>query len=278
MRIANSKWVSLLAVMITIAGCKEEETATVADSDSVTPAAVVTQPISYSIVAEYPHDITAYTEGLQYVDGNLYEGTGQYGKSDLRKLDLKTGKVLQQVKLDARYFGEGITVLNGKIYQLTYKEKTGFVYDQKSMKQLQTFSFDNNEGWGMTTDGTNLIYSDGTDKLYFMDPINLKVVKTLAVKDQYGPVLNINELEYIKGFVYANQWQEDVIMKIDIKTGQVVAAADMRNLRGQTNIPAPTGNDLEPEVMNGIAYDSINNRIFITGKNWPKLFEVKLDN
>ncbi len=235
-------------------------------------------PIPYSIIAEYPHDSKAYTEGLQFVDGFMYESTGQYGESVLRKTDLQTGKVLQEHKLDAKYFGEGMTVLNGKIYQLTYREKTGFVYDQKTFKQLQTFSIPNIEGWGMTNDGTNLIYSDGTDKLFFLDPNTLKEVKQLEVKDQYGPVVYINELEYINGYIYANQWKTEFIMKIDPKTGHVVGGCDLNSLRGQTNIPAMTEDEEAPEVMNGIAYDKAANRIFITGKNWPKLFEIKLDN
>lgn len=178
-----------------------------------------------------------------------------------------------------KYFGEGLTVLNNKIYQLTYHEKTGFVYDLATLKQLQTFSFSNNEGWGMTNDGTNLIYGDGTSYLYYMDPATFREVRRIQVHDSYGPVESINELEYIKGYIYANQWQTDNIYKID-STGKVVGRADLSTLRERTGIPPLEAANTQgaPEVLNGIAYDAENNRIFVTGKYWPKLFEIRLDN
>ncbi|MBS1771337.1 MAG: glutaminyl-peptide cyclotransferase [Bacteroidetes bacterium] len=262
-------------------GCNDDSKPASGDKNNASQdnsEAAMPKMINFSVVAEYPHDAKAFTEGLEYVDGVLYESAGQYEKSDIRKTELQTGKVLQQQKLDAKYFGEGITVLNDKIYQLTYKEKTGFVYDKKTMKLMQTFMFPNAEGWGMTNDGTNIIYSDGTDVIYYMDPATFKQVKTVSVTNQYGPLTNINELEYINGYIYANIWQADVIVKIDPNTGKVVAMADLANLRQQTGIPAPSANEDAPEVMNGIAYDKKGNRIFITGKNWPKLFEIKLDN
>jgi glutamine cyclotransferase len=254
-------------------GKTPETEKTVTDTTSVT----VPNIISYQIVKEYPHDGTAYTEGLQFVDGYLYESTGRYGKSDIRKTDLE-GKILQQQKMEAKYFGEGLTVLGGKIYQLTYREKTGFVYDQKTFKLLQTFSMSTAEGWGMTTDNTYLIYGDGGTDLHFLDPATLKEVKHITVTDQYGAVENVNELEYIKGSIYANQWQTDLILKIDPNTGKVVGHADLSDLRRRAGIPASSNDESAPEVMNGIAYDAKTNRIFITGKNWPKLFEIKLDN
>ncbi|MEZ5018381.1 MAG: glutaminyl-peptide cyclotransferase [Flavipsychrobacter sp.] len=234
--------------------------------------------ISYQLVNQYPHSPYAYTEGLQFVDGYLYEGTGQFGTSILTKNELETGKVLQQHKLENKYFGEGITVMGDKIYQLTYQAKTGFVYDKKTFKLLKTFSFDSKEGWGMTNDSTHIIYGDGTDQLYFLDPETLQKVKTIKVVDRYGPVSFINELEYIKGYIYANQWQTELILKIDPATGYVVGRADLKTLRQRTGIPAVSNNERAPEVLNGIAYDSKENRIFVTGKNWPKLFEIKLDN
>lgn len=280
------KKISLYAALMlamTISACKDNDKPA-EDTTAVTeqPATNVPAPkqIPFSLVTEYPHDATAFTEGLQMVDGVLYESTGQYGSSDVRKVALATGKVLQKQAMDAQYFGEGITVLNGKLYQLTYKEKTGIVYDAKTLKQLQTFSYPNAEGWGMTNDGTNLIYSDGSDELFFIDPVSFKEVKRIQVKDQYGTVTRINELEYIKGYIYANQWQADLIYKIDPATGNVVGIADLRNLRQQTGILAlgQATDETQPEVMNGIAYDAASNKIYITGKNWPKLFEVKLDN
>lgn len=278
----SSKHISIitaLAFVYFFTSCNNNESASETPA-STEPANTIAAPASipYTLIAEYPHDNTAFTEGLQYADGSLYESTGQYGKSDLRKTDLKTGKVLQQQKLDAKYFGEGITVLNDKIYQLTYREKTGFVYDQKTLKQIQTFSYPNEEGWGMTNDGTNIIYSDGSDKLFFLDPNTLKEVKHIDVKDQYGQLFYINELEYINGYIYANQWKTDAIYKIDPKTGNVVGMINLKELRTQTGIPQPSADETAPEVMNGIAYDATGNRIFITGKNWPKIFEVKFDN
>lgn len=270
----------LLALMA--GACKDGDKTPEETTAPEQPASNVPAPaqIPYTLVTEYTHDNAAFTEGLQMVDGMLYESTGQYGSSDVRRVDLQSGKVLQKQAMDAKYFGEGITVLNGKIYQLTYKEKTGIVYDAKTLKQLQTFSYPNAEGWGMTNDGTNLIYSDGTDELFFIDPATFKEVKRIQVKDQYGTVTRINELEYIKGFIYANQWQADLIYKIDPATGNVVGIADLRNLRQQTGILGlgEATDETQPEVMNGIAYDAKNNKIYITGKNWPKLFEVKLDN
>lgn len=272
-----------LCVLLCLNACKNRtetsDTTAPADSSSNSTASSAPAVISYQIVNEFPHDPAAFTEGLQFVDGYLYESTGQYGKSDLRKTDLKTGKVLQQHKLDNRYFGEGIAVLNGKIYQLTYREKTGFIYDKATLKQLGTFSFSANEGWGMTTDGTHLVYSDGSDIIYFIDPATFKEVKHISVTDQYGKVSNINELEFINGSIYANQWQANNILKIDPATGKVIGQADLQSLRSRTGIPEPDpNNENAPEVMNGIAYDAQNNRIFITGKNWPKLIEIKLDN
>ena len=240
---------------------------------SNTPAA-----ISYDIINEYPHDPTAFTEGLEYKDGYLYESTGQYGSSDIRKVDLKTGKVLQSTGMGAEFFGEGLTILNGKIYQLTYREGKGFIYDLKTLKQERTFHFNTAEGWGMTNNGAYLIFDDGTNVLHYIDPTTFKEVKTLAVTDEHGPVNNINEPEMIHGFIYANQWQTDLLLKIDTTTGHVVGRADLGNLRQRAGIPPPSGKRNGPDVLNGIAYDATTNRIFITGKNWPKLFEIKLDN
>ncbi len=270
---------ALTAFTVSCGSRKEPATETAIDTTASVP---LPDMIQYTLVAVYPHDPMAFTEGLEYIDGNLYESTGTYGQSDLRKTDVKTGKVLQSHKLDNKYFGEGITVLNDKIYQLTYKEKTGFIYDLKTMKPLGTFSFDAAEGWGMTNDGTSLIYGDGTSNIYYVDPNTFQKTKTLQVKDNYGTVSNINELEYINGYIYANQWETNLVLKIDPKTGRVVAQANLSGLHQQGNIPDISNRDTQdpyaPDVMNGIAYDAAGNRIFVTGKYWPKLFEIKLDN
>jgi glutaminyl-peptide cyclotransferase len=235
--------------------------------------------IPFQVVKEYPHDTTAFTEGLQYIDGKLYESTGNYGESDIRIVNISTGKPELKKTLEDKYFGEGLTVLNGKAYQLTYQEKTGFVYDAKTLKLEKTFTFNQGEGYGLTNDGKNLILSTGSSNLYFLNPSSLQETSRIGVTDQYGPVPNINELEYIKGYVYANQWLTNNILKIDPASGRVVGKADLTSLRSKIGIPEMnqlTGEG--PEWLNGIAYDSASNKIYITGKLWPKLLEVKLDN
>lgn len=277
----NNKYPFLFVTLMALLVCSCGNDTT---NDKEQPVETSSEPsfvpamIPYQLINKYPHDNTCYTEGLQYVNGFLYESGGLYGKSDIRKTDLQTGKILQQKKLDARFFGEGITIMNGKMYQLTYRERTGFVYDLATMKQLQTFSYKADEGWGMTNDGTHIIFSDGTDKLHFIDPATFAEVKLLSVSDQYGKVSLINELEYINGFIYANQYETDLLLKIDTATGKVVAQSDLRNIRRQAGIPENTNTEGQPEVLNGIAYDAKENRIFITGKNWPYLLEIKLDN
>lgn len=241
-------------------------------------ATIVTRKIPYTLLKQYPHRADAYTQGLQYVDGYMYECTGHYGQSHLYKYELETGKILKEYKLDDKYFGEGLTVLGDKIYVITWREKTGLIFDKETFQPAGSFSLETSEGWGLTNDSTHLVYSDGTPYLYFLDPATFKEVKKVEVRDQYGPVGNINELEYINGYVYANKWETEFILKIDPNTGHVVGQADLRNIRTQAGIPARSYNEAQPEVMNGIAYDKPGNRIFITGKNWPKILEIKLDN
>jgi glutaminyl-peptide cyclotransferase len=223
----------------------------------------------YEIVNTFPHDPGAFTEGLVYTDGVLYEGTGLRGESTLRRVDLETGKVLQLYSLPPNYFGEGITVWDDRIIQLTWQERTAFAYDKDSFALLHTF-YRPTEGWGITHDGTRLIMSDGTATLYFLDPESLEEIGRVQVYDNQGPVTMLNELEYVRGQVYANVWLTNRIAIIDPWTGQVTAWIDLEGL-------------LEPEdyrqgtdVLNGIAYDSEGDRLFVTGKRWPKLFEIKL--
>lgn len=247
-------------------------------ADTTVAPSNVPAVMTYDVVNEFPHDTGAFTEGLEYHDGFLYESTGQYKHSDVRKVDLKTGKVVASTRMDARYFGEGLTVLNGKIYQLTYREGKGFVYDAATLKQEASFTFNAPEGWGMTNNGVYLIFDDGTNVFHFIDPKTFKEVRQLAVTDEHGPVNEINEPELIRGYIYANQWRTDNILKIDTSTGHVVARADLSGLRQRVGIPPLTRDPRGPEVMNGIAWDAAGNRIFITGKNWPKLLEIRLDN
>ena len=235
--------------------------------------------ISYQLVKVYPHDGHCYTEGLQYINGHLLESAGNYTKSDIRISDLTTGNVIKKKTLEDKYFGEGCTQLGDKIYQMTYRENTCFVYDT-TFKKIGQFGYNFGQGWGMTTNGHQLIISNGGNNLYFMDPATFKEIKRLGVTNQYGPVAQINELELIKGYIYANVYQTEKIIKIDTATGKVVGEANLSGIRSQNGIPElrDAQEEYAPEVMNGIAYDSAQNRIFITGKHWPKLFEIKLDN
>jgi glutamine cyclotransferase len=234
--------------------------------------------MSWDIVKEYPHDAAAFTEGLEWYNGLFYESSGQYKQSDIRRSDPVTGKPLLVKKTDPRFFAEGLTVMNGKVYQITYKEGKCMVYNAATLQLERTITFPVAEGWGMTNNGTHLIFDDGTNTLHFVEPGSFKEVKQIKVRDEKGPVNEINELEMINGYIYANQWKTDWILKIDTATGRVVARADLSTLRQRGGIPAMSSKRNSPEVMNGIAWDKRTNRIFVTGKFWPKLFEVKLDN
>ena len=224
---------------------------------------------AYEIVETYPHDPKAYTQGLVFHDGMLYESAGQYGSSSLRKVELKKGKVKKKLDVPGQYFAEGMTILNGKIYQLTWQQGKGFIYDLEDFKLESEFAYDG-EGWGLTTDGQSLILSDGTDRLRFMDPATFRVVRTVSVVNGQQPLSDINELEYIHGEIYANVWKMDKIARIDPRTGHVLAWIDLVGLR-----PEETLSNSE-NVLNGIAYDSAHDRLYVTGKRWPKLFEIRI--
>ena len=237
------------------------------------PQQVITY--NYEVVNTYKHDPEAFTEGLQFYNGFLYESTGGYQKdpfsSSLRKTDLETGKVLQNFDLAGEYFGEGLTIIGGKIYQLTWKEKTCFVYDLATFKLLKEFKFDG-DGWGMTNDGKNIIMTDSTHVLRFFDPETFQVVKTLPVFDAKGqPLMAINELEYIKGEIWSNIWMKNTIVRIDPATGKLLGTIDLSKLVNE----AQKDYD-KADVLNGIAYDEATDRIFVTGKLWKKLYEIKV--
>ncbi|MCC9076139.1 glutaminyl-peptide cyclotransferase [Litorilinea aerophila] len=238
-----------------------------------TPAGAVsgagTPVYGYRVVNVYPHDPNAFTQGLVFFDGFLYEGTGLRGRSSLRKVELESGQVLQQVDLPDQYFGEGIALWEDRIFQLTWQARVGFVYDRESFSLLEEFAYAT-EGWGLTQDGTHLIMSDGTANLYFLEPTTLEVVRQVEVRDGAQPVTRLNELEYVEGEIYANIWQTDRIARIDPASGQVVAWVDLAGLLP----PADRGQPVD--VLNGIAYDSEAKRLFVTGKLWPKLFEIEL--
>ena len=225
------------------------------------------QTYQAEVVNVYPHDSNAFTQGLAFADGNLYEGTGQRGQSALRLLDLETGELLQRKNLERRYFGEGITILDDKIYQLTWVSNVGFVYDKESFTQLSSF-YVPGEGWGLTHDGENLIVSDGTSYLRFLDTETLSEVKRIQVTDDIGPVNNLNELEYINGEIWANIWYQDYIVRIDPDSGAVNSRVELTGLyTARRNIDA---------VLNGIAWDADNERLFVTGKLWPSLYEIEV--
>jgi glutamine cyclotransferase len=228
--------------------------------------------LNYAVVKTYPHDTTSFTEGVLFYKGGLYESTGDYGKSKLLKVNLATGKAEKEVSLDTRNFGEGISILNDTIYQLTYKEHIVFVYDMnfKKLRELY-FDMDTHQGWGMTTDGTNLIASDGSSTLYYFNN-SFQRLKTINVTDAGTPVPNLNELEWIDGFIYANQWQYPNIYKIDPTTGNVVAKADFSDLVNEVRSKNPNY-----DFFNGIAYDPSTKKIYVTGKNWPQMYEVKFE-
>jgi len=237
---------------------------------NTTPPSNEPAAMPFTITNQFPHDTSTYTEGLEFHDHNLYESGGQYGNSKLVSVDLNTGKDIKKIPLEKKYFGEGITILNNKIYQMTWKEKTCFVYDAKTFAKLKTFTYDG-EGWGMTNNGKQIIMSDGSNNLTFRDPETFKVLSIVGVTDNNGPVANINELEYINGYILANVWQTDVIIKIDPESGRVLGKADFSGTKEKY---FPEALD-KAEVLNGIAYDSTTKRLFITGKYWPKIFEVK---
>lgn len=217
------------------------------------------------VVNSYPHDVHAFTQGLVFYDGFLYESTGLYGNSSLRCVDLETGQVLKIYHLPGEFFAEGITIFDDKIIQLTWREHKGFVYNRSSFELIDEFSY-STEGWGITSDGQRLIMSDGSAKLYFLDPQTFEKIGEVEVLDNGKPISKLNELEYVNGYVYANVWYETKIAIIDVNRGKVTAWINCSDVKATY-----CGN-----VLNGIAYDTENNRLFITGKFWNQLFEVKL--
>lgn len=237
--------------------------------ESTEPTAKSVPVLSYSVVGAQPHDTSYFTEGLEFYNGNLLESTGNYGPSKLVKIDPATGKIIQQVNLSKEYFGEGITVLHDTLYQLTYKEHIVNVYTAKDFKKIKELPL-NPEGWGMTNDGKNLIASDGSSNLYFYEPQTFRLLRVQAVTENDAPAVNINELEYINGYIYANQWQYNYILKIDPSNGQVVAKMDLTDLVNKVKAKDP-----HADVLNGIAYNPVTKKVYVTGKYWPELYEIQ---
>lgn len=270
-----------VAMLFTLMACNSNTPDT--GGNAVEPAPPL---IGFSVINTYPHDTGFYTEGLEFHDGTLYESSGA-GSADAEGqkppypsafgvADLKTGKVDRKVTLDNNvFFGEGITFMNGKIYQLTWQNHVGYIYDAKTFKKLQEFSYPG-EGWALTHDSTHLIMSDGSSNLQFIDPAtigtNLKAQSIVGVTDNNGPVPNVNELEYINGFIYANQYTTNYILKIDPSNGKVVGKLDLSSLEAEAKKKYSGA-----EVLNGIAYHPETNSLYVTGKLWPSIYEIKLN-
>jgi len=223
----------------------------------------------YEVVNTFPHDPMAFTQGIIFHDGALIESTGLEGRSTLRRVELQTGKVLQKVDVPPFFFAEGMTLFNGKIYQLTWKGEKGFIYDPQTFQKIGEFTY-TGEGWGLTHDADSLILSDGSNQIRFIDPNTYKVKRTISVLDRGRPLEEINELEYVKGEIFANIWHDERIVRIDPQTGRINGWVDM------TGLLKPGEAKDEEAVLNGIAYDEQGDRLFVTGKLWPKLFEIKL--
>jgi len=284
----------LLTTGMFVACNSKPDTQAPENSDNTPP------PVSYSVVKAYPHDTSAYTEGFLFHDGQLYESTGTEAvdmpdsrRSLFGTVDLNTGRITPKAELDRqKYFGEGIVFLHDKIYQLTYTTKIGFIYDAKTFKKIGEFTFPNKEGWGMTTDGKYILMSDGSSDISYYNPDSTKpvsvmihydngdstqknlnslsLVKTLNVTDNNGPASNINELELIHGYLYANQWQTNYILKIDTATGKIVGRLNLDSIANDAKSKYPGS-----EWMNGIAYDPATNKVYITGKLWPNIYEIQ---
>jgi glutamine cyclotransferase len=244
-------------------------TDTTGSSDSSNSSSTIPL-ISYNIVAAYPHDTSFFTEGLEFYKGKLFESTGNKGKSRLVATDLETGKPIKSISLDDKFFGEGITVVNDTVYQLTWQEHIVHVYTASDFTKVKEFPL-NTDGWGLTNDGRNLIASDGSSNLYFYEPSTFRLLRTQGVTENGGPAVNINELEYINGFIYANQWQYNYIIKIDPNSGQVVGKLDLTELVNRVKVQSPYAAEL-----NGIAFNPETKKLYVTGKYWPQIFEIKI--
>jgi glutamine cyclotransferase len=263
----------LSLLIIVLASCHNDDRTP--EAAPTEPARAATPIINYAVVKYHDHDTSLFTEGFLFHEGELWESTGSPEQApNLRSMvgviDLATGKFTKKLELDrSKYFGEGITFLHGNLYQLTYKNKLGFIYDAKTLKQKGTFTYSNKEGWSLTTDGHQLIMSDGTPILTFLDPVTLKPVRSLPVTLDGNPQDSLNELEYIKGYIYANVWMSPWIVKIDPASGKVVGRMDMSSLLSDAR-----NRNSKSDVLNGIAYDSTTDRIFVTGKQWPNIYQI----
>jgi glutamine cyclotransferase len=258
------------ALLFLYVGCKSNDKPPIDEPINTIPPPPV---LGHSIVQVFPHDTSFYTQGLTFYKGELFEGTGDpgyIGKTRLMKIDLKTGKPLQSISLSDKYFGEGITILRDTVYQLTWQEHKVFVYTLKYLKQVKEYDIPT-EGWGITNDGQKLIVSTGSGTLYYYDPSTFKLLSKNSIMEGNSPTFNLNELEYIDGFIYANQYQYAYILKIDPAASRVVAKYDLNDMWKRVQAVKP-----DVDVPNGIAYDSTTKKIYVTGKLWPEMYEIQL--
>lgn len=260
------RWSRVLSVAVLLSACVSADRGNSPPTEQNAPAAY-----GYQIVKTYPHDSRAYTQGLVYRDGVLFESTGLHGRSTLRKVRLENGEVLQQYQLEPKYFGEGLVDWGGQLIQLTWQTNVGFVYDLNSFKPVRQFAY-TGEGWGLTHDGKRLIMSDGSPsgQLRYLDPASLKELSRITIRDQGRAVAMLNELEFVRGEIFANIYQTDRVARIDPASGRVIGWIDLSGL-----LSAAERRDTD--VLNGIAYDPAGDRLFVTGKLWPRLFEIKLE-
>jgi len=265
----TSLWIILIAILIGgLASCILEPKEPQAEVIPAVPEPLA-QTLSYEILNTFPHDPTCYTQGLVIDGGVFYESCGLYGQSSLRKVEPTSGVVQAESDLSVNYFAEGLVLLDGKLYQLTWQENTGFVYDASTLELKSTFHYQT-QGWGLTTDGSALILSDGSNTLYWLDPGSMQVLRQVNVSYEGQPVEYLNELEYINGTLFANIYLTDTIVAIDPKDGRVISLIDLTGLRPKQN------SAMQGEVLNGIAYDDQNDKLYVTGKNWPNLYEIRL--
>jgi glutaminyl-peptide cyclotransferase len=253
----------LPVLLLIVSGCADKTMTTGASAADKIPL------YTYEVKHVYPHDPAAFTQGLIFRDGVLWESTGLHGSSSLRKVELETGRVLKKVDVPQQYFAEGMTIFRNHVYQLTWQSQKGFIYDPESFQPQGEFAY-TGEGWGLTHDADNLIMSDGTNRIRFIDPTTFETKRTISVVNNGQPLNELNELEYVKGEIYANIWQTDTLVRLDPQTGKILGLIDLSGLLPTTDRTPAT------DVLNGIAYDEANDRLFVTGKMWPKLFEIRV--
>ncbi len=267
----NSKNIFSLATLLAFTAFQSVVVTSHADSQQPTqmtaPARVPT--FTYELVNVYPHDPGAFTQGLVFHQGSLYESTGLNGASSLRQVELETGRILKKIDVPAAFFAEGLALFTGRLYQLTWQTQQGFVYDLDSFNLIRSFNY-TGEGWGLTHNGHSLIMSDGTSRIRFLNPNTFEVQRVITVQDNGRQINQLNELEYIKGEIYANVWQTDRVARIDPQAGRVTAWINLAGLLSSEDRSRPV------DVLNGIAYDETTDRLFVTGKYWPKLFQIRL--